>query len=99
MAVLRVPIVRLLFESGEFTAPDTLATAHALLFYVPGLFAQAAIQVTTRGYYSLQDTVTPPVKIGFASVVLNFFAQCGLAALDRTWGGGACIGLFSQFAL
>ncbi|HHY15433.1 MAG TPA: murein biosynthesis integral membrane protein MurJ [Firmicutes bacterium] len=94
MAVLRVPIVRLLFESGEFTAPDTLATAHALLFYVPGLFAQAAIQVTTRGYYSLQDTVTP-VKIGFASVVLNFLLSVGLLR----WTGLGAGGLALAFSL
>src|SRR5690606_7540444 len=49
MAALRLPIVRLLFESGEFTAADSAVTAYALLFYVPGLFAQAALQVTTRG--------------------------------------------------
>ncbi len=90
MAVLRVPIVRLLFESGEFTAPDTLATAHALLFYVPGLFAQAAIQVTTRGYYSLQDTVTP-VKIGFASVVLNFCSVWACCAGPDLGAGGLAL--------
>lgn len=90
MAVLRVPIVRLLFESGEFTGPDTLATAHALLFYVPGLFAQAAIQVTTRGYYSLQDTVTP-VKIGFASVVLNFLLSVGLLRWTQLGAGGLAL--------
>jgi putative peptidoglycan lipid II flippase len=70
MAVLRVPIVRLLFEAGEFGAADTAATAFALLFYVPGLFAQAALQVTTRGFYSLQDTKTP-VKIGLFTVAIN----------------------------
>ncbi len=99
MAVLRVPIVRLLFESGEFTAPDTLATAHALLFYVPGLFAQAAIQVTTRGYYSLQDTVTPPVKIGFASVVLNFCSVWACCAGPDLGGRGGLALAFSLSSL
>lgn len=72
MAVLSVPIVRLLFESGEFTSADTIATAYALLFYAPGLIAQAGIQIITRIYYSLQDTVTP-VKIGLVTVIINFF--------------------------
>ena len=71
MAFLSVPIVRLLFESGEFTAADTAATAYALLFYAPGLIAQAGTQIITRIYYSLQDTVTP-VKIGLVTVVINF---------------------------
>ncbi len=72
MAVLRVPIVRLLFETGEFTSQDTNATAYALLFYSIGLVAQAGLQILTRVFYSLQDTVTP-VKAGFISVMLNLF--------------------------
>ena len=90
MASLRVPIVRLLFESGEFTALDTQATAYALLFYVPGLFAQAAIQVTTRGYYSLQDTKTP-VKIGFLTVVTNFLLSVALLRWTSLGSGGLAL--------
>lgn len=70
LAVLRVPIVRLLFETGEFTTHDTQVTAYALLFYAAGLFAQSGLQIITRVFYSLQDTVTP-VKIGLVTVGLN----------------------------
>jgi len=80
MACLSVPIVRLLFESGEFTSADTAATAYALVFYAPGLIAQAGIQIITRIYYSLQDTVTP-VKIGLAAVVVNFLVSLALLRL------------------
>jgi len=77
MAVLRVPIVRLLFETGEFTSRDTEITAYALLFYAAGLFAQSGLQIITRVYYSLQDTITP-VKVGFAAVVVNFAVSLAL---------------------
>ena len=87
MAFLRVPIVRLLFESGEFFAADTLATAFVLLFYVPGLIAQAALQVTTRGFYSMQDTKTP-VKIGFVTVVLNFLLSLAFLYWTDLGAGG-----------
>jgi putative peptidoglycan lipid II flippase len=87
MAFLRVPIVRLLFESGEFYAADTLATAFALLFYVPGLIAQSALQVTTRGFYSLQDTKTP-VKIGFVTVVVNFLLSLAFLNWTNLGAGG-----------
>lgn len=90
MAFLRVPIVRLLFESGEFTQADTLATAFALLFYVPGLFAQAALQVTTRGFYSLQDTKTP-VKIGFVTVILNFLLSLAFLSWTELGAGGLAL--------
>lgn len=90
MAFLRVPIVRLLFESGEFTAADTAATAFALLFYVPGLFAQAALQVTTRGFYSLQDTRTP-VKIGFVTVLVNLLLSIAFLRFTNLGAGGLAL--------
>jgi putative peptidoglycan lipid II flippase len=90
MAFLRVPIVRLLFESGEFGAADTAATAFTLLYYVPGLIAQAALQVTTRGFYSLQDTKTP-VKIGFYTVVLNFLLSLAFLQWSRLGAGGLAL--------
>lgn len=70
LIILRVPVVRLLFETGEFGPSDTQATAYALLFYSLGLVAHSGIQIITRIYYSLQDTKTP-VKVGLLSVVVN----------------------------
>lgn len=90
MAALRVPIVRLLFESGEFTTADSLVTAFALLFFVPGLFAQAALQVTTRGFYSLQDTQTP-VKIGFLAVVANLLLSLAFLRWTSLGAGGLAL--------
>lgn len=58
LLVLRVPTVRLLFETGEFTAADTEMAAFALLFFTFGLWAQSGIQILNQVYYSLQDTKT-----------------------------------------
>jgi len=71
LMVLSVPIVRLLFEMGEFTPEMTKATALALLFYCIGLFAHSALQVILRGFYSLHDTVTP-VTTSLLTIVLNY---------------------------
>lgn len=90
MAFLRVPIVKLLFESGEFNSADTLATAFVLLFYVPGLFAQAALQVTTRGFYSLQDTKTP-VKMGLVTVVVNLLLSLVFLKATPLEAGGLAL--------
>ena len=90
LAFLRVPIVRLLFESGEFTAVDTQATALAVLFYAPGLFAQSAIQIITRGYYSLQDTITP-VKVGLVTVVINFLLSLSFLKWTTLGHGGLAL--------
>lgn len=70
LIVLATPIVRLLYQTGKFSAADTTATATALIFYSLGLFSQSAVQHLTRVYYSLQDTKTP-VQIGLVTVAAN----------------------------
>jgi len=70
LIILSVPVVRLLFEQGKFGPEATHATAFALVFYSLGIFSQCAIAIITRGYYALQDTVTP-LKIGLLTVLLN----------------------------
>ncbi len=89
IAVLRVPIIRFMFEfkSGAFTHASTLATAEVLLYYCIGLFAYGAIHVLSRVFYSLHDTMTPvlagimaiAVNIGCSLLLVRFMAQDGLA--------------------
>lgn len=76
LIVLRVPLVKLLFQHGAFTYQDTLATSVALAYYSIGLLAASTIQVMTRVFYAIHDTATP-VKTGIAMVVLNFFLNLG----------------------
>lgn len=77
LIVLREPIVRLLFQQGQFTAEDTAATAYALLFYCFGLFAYSAIQLLNRVFYALQDTKTP-VTTGILTIVVNIILNFAL---------------------
>ncbi len=70
LIVLRLPIVRLLFERGAFTAEDSAATAWALLFYGLGLVAHSLVEIVTRAFYALHDTRTP-VLVGSGAMILN----------------------------
>jgi len=70
LMALSIPVVRLLFQQGKFGPEATIATAVALFYYSIGIFAQCGIAVITRGYYALQDTITP-LKIGILTVLLN----------------------------
>ena len=79
---LREPLVRLLFQRGEFGPVATRAVAATLGGYAVGLPAIAAYYVVTRTYYALQDMVTP-VRIGVAMVILNGVLDY---ALMRVWG-------------
>lgn len=70
LIVLRLPIVRLLFERGAFTPEDSTATAWALLFYGLGLVAHSLVEIVTRAFYALHDTRTP-VLVGTGAMILN----------------------------
>ena len=59
LVILREPIIRVLFQHGEFSAASTTMTARALLFYAIGLPAFAGIKLIVPAFYSTQDTRTP----------------------------------------
>lgn len=88
LIVLRVPIVRLLFQQGEFNAAATAATAYALLFYALGIVFQGVLLIITRAFYALQDTATP-VKVGLFTVFLNL--GLNLALVNYLGHGGVAL--------
>lgn len=102
LIVLRVPIVRVLFQQGKFLPQDTEATAYALLFYCLGLIAYSAIQLLNRVFYSLQDTRTPVivgiftilVNIGLNFILIRPFGHGGLALAYSLAGFVNMFGLF-----
>jgi putative peptidoglycan lipid II flippase len=71
LVLLAEPIVRLLFQYGEFTASQsTPMTTAALVFYAVGLPGYGLVRGLAQAYYAMQDTKTP-VRIGAVSVVAN----------------------------
>ncbi len=70
LMVLAKPIVRVLFQRGEFTGYSTMITSSALLFYAFGLFAYAGIKIMVNAYYSMGDTRTP-VRTASISLAIN----------------------------
>jgi putative peptidoglycan lipid II flippase len=77
MAVLRTPIIRVLYQRGLFDSGDTEAAAAALLYYCVGLCAYGGIQVLNRAFYAMQDTWTP-VSVGVVSVAVNITLSVAL---------------------
>lgn len=85
--ILRIPIVSILFERGNFDNNATMLTSSALLFYSLGMVFFGYRDVLSRVFYSLQDTKTPMVNGGIAllaNIVLNlilvrYMQHAGLA--------------------
>jgi putative peptidoglycan lipid II flippase len=70
LMVLAEPIVRVIFEHGEFTAMHTLWTAGALRFYAIGLLAYSVVRIVSPVFYALGRNRTP-VIVSIATVVVN----------------------------
>ncbi|HEU5097900.1 MAG TPA: murein biosynthesis integral membrane protein MurJ [Roseiflexaceae bacterium] len=70
VGLLGMPIVRALFERGQFTAESTALTSQALTFYAVGLAAFAAAEILVRTFYAMRDTRTP-VLVGVLAVGAN----------------------------
>jgi putative peptidoglycan lipid II flippase len=87
LIVLREPIIRMLFERGEFDATSTARSAAVLLGFTVGLFAFAGQKIMNSGYYAAHDSKTP-MKTSVISlcsnIILNLilmvpFKEAGLA--------------------
>ena len=68
--VLRTPIIQLLLQRGSFGAESTALTADALQFYALGLVPHSMVEILTRAFYALHDTLTP-VLLGLLVMGLN----------------------------
>jgi putative peptidoglycan lipid II flippase len=59
LALLGVPIIRLIYEHGKFSPHATAETARALSGYAVGLVAYAAIKVVAPAFYALKRPRVP----------------------------------------
>jgi len=81
------PLVSAVFQHGQFKTSDTPVVALTLSFYAVGLCGYFAQLITTRAFYSMQDSRTPmrsALLAVCANVVLNltliwFMGTAGLA--------------------
>ncbi len=70
LIVLAVPIIRAIYERGEFTSADTVATAAALQFYAIGLLAYSVVRIVSPVFYALGRNRTP-VIVSIVTVLVN----------------------------
>jgi putative peptidoglycan lipid II flippase len=68
--LLADPIIRVLFERGQFGPEDTWRTAGALAAFAIGLPAFVLVKALTPGFFAREDTRTP-LNIAIVSIVVN----------------------------
>jgi putative peptidoglycan lipid II flippase len=85
LAVVPIPIVKVLFERGAFTAADTANTAAVLSVFALGLPAFVMIKVFSPAYFAREDTKTP-MRYAMISLFANTAGSIGLFFLFRELG-------------
>ena len=86
LAVLREPVIQLLFQRGAFTQDATALTSLAFLGYSPGIAFAAVDQLLIFAFYARKDTRTP-VLVGvmaifvYLAVALSLVGSMGMMGL------------------
>jgi putative peptidoglycan lipid II flippase len=80
LIVLAHPIIALIFERGEFSPADTIATAAALQFYAIGLVGYSIVRIISPTFYALGRSRVP-VLVSAGSVLVNIALNVTLVQL------------------
>jgi putative peptidoglycan lipid II flippase len=94
LALLSEPIVRLIYQHGEFTAENTRAMAPLLALFVIGLPFFSIVNLTVRAFYAVKDMATP-VRIAIVDFLINLV----LSLLLKRWLGASGLVLASTTAI
>jgi len=84
-AVLAEPIIRVLFQRGEFTPDQTPIVASALAAFSAGLVFNGAMLMMNRAFFSLQENWIP-TRIALANLFLNAVLDYALGSWLGLWG-------------
>jgi len=85
LILLRVPLITLLYQRGEFTEHSTMLVAWALLWYAVGLVGHSVVEVLARAFYAMHDTKTP-VLVGIIAMSLNIAFSVSFSVLFTRLG-------------
>jgi putative peptidoglycan lipid II flippase len=92
LVALREPIVRVIFEHGQFDAHATNRTAAAVLCYALGLFAYAVTKIQVPTFYALGEARTAVIA-SVSAVSLKVAATFALIAALPLFGMDPFLGL------
>jgi putative peptidoglycan lipid II flippase len=101
LIVLATPLVRVIFERGEFSPADTAATAAALQMYALGLLAYSVVRIVSPTFYALGRSRTP-VLVSIATMGVNVVLNVTLVQVLGFRGlalGTSLAALFNGVAL
>ena len=87
---LSEPIIKVVFESGEFSESDTALTSTALFYYSFGMVGYAVCEVLNKSFYALRDGKTPMYSSVFG-IAVNFVAAFVFVSIFKMGVGGLAL--------
>ncbi len=87
---LSQPIIKLVFERGEFTSEDTILCANALLNYSVGMVGYAICEILNKSFYAIEDGKTPMLTSVFG-VIVNFVSAFIFVRIANIGVGGLAL--------
>lgn len=70
--ILSLPVVRLIYQYGEFNVNSAFLTSTALTFYSMGMIGFSYAEVLNKSFFAMQDSKTPMVT-ALISILANVF--------------------------
>jgi putative peptidoglycan lipid II flippase len=86
LMALGVPLIRVVFQHGQFDDASTVGVASAMVFYALGLAGHATVEIVDRVFYAQHDTRTPVIAAVLA-VAVNLTASLLLMRTGLTFRG------------
>ncbi len=99
LIILRVPIIQLLFQHGEFSAKATADVANPVIFYSLGILAWSSHPLMARAFYSMRVTWVPVLTGTIMTVIfvaLNWVLMN--AMMHCKYGGHSGLALATTIA-
>ncbi|MCB0340112.1 MAG: oligosaccharide flippase family protein, partial [Bdellovibrionales bacterium] len=82
------PIVKVLFERGEFTSESTFQTARAIEAFCFGMWGMSCHSMVVRGFLAMKDTKTP-TYVAMLMLFVGFISAISLMGGIRIGSSGA----------
>lgn len=82
LAILRIPVVRLIFGARDFPWEITVLTGRLLIAFSIGIIGQSVSLLLTRSFYAIKDSMTP-VKVEIFTISLNIISSLVLILIFK----------------
>ena len=86
--LLSKPVIRIIYERGEFTPASTALTSTALVFYSLGIIGYGLQTILSRGFYAQKDGKTPMIM---SVIAIGINALLSFTLVHRLGIGGLAL--------